>query len=208
MKKVVKTITVIFIIIGGLANIDGSLSLIQRITNMNTDTLHTLYSIFKILWSIFLPALIIYLILIVSKQKIFIDNINSVIDNKNKDLQNKITILTSAAAKIIDNKLPYLETKIEFMSIVSHIRNKRRFLDSYSNHEYYRLPDETEEDYKKRLPEHGLFNNEWNIEYRIVKKALQDNFMKDKTTDEIDVILSKYYPFNKPNTTNEHKTTK
>lgn len=89
------------------------------------------------------------------------------------------------------------DEQIKVFGYISFIRNRRLFVKSFENIEYYRLPNETDEELNSRLPDGGLFKKHFFEEYQLVKKELQNNLMKDKTSEEIDVILLQWYPFKK-----------
>lgn len=85
------------------------------------------------------------------------------------------------------------EEKMQIFGIVSHIRNKRLFIKSFDNVQFFSLPGESVNEYHDRLPEHGLFKQHFLEEYKIVKQILIDK-MKDKSILEIEELLSQYYP--------------
>lgn len=93
-------------------------------------------------------------------------------------------------------KIKDFDDKRYLFGIVSHIRSKRLFIKSFEQVEFLRLPNETDEDLKKRLPEYGLFNQFFMQEYEIVKKNLMKKY-KNKTIEEIEDMLSEYYPVKK-----------
>lgn len=83
--------------------------------------------------------------------------------------------------------------KIQVFSIISHVRNKRLFVKSFEDVQFFQLPGESVNEYYDRLPEHGLFKQHFLEEYNIVKKILIDK-MKEKSILQIEELLSKYYP--------------
>lgn len=93
-----------------------------------------------------------------------------------------------------------MNEKILTFSILSYVRNQRLFIKSFEGVQYFRSPEETEKDFWKRLPEGGMYKKYLTDEYEIVKKLIMKN-MKKKTIEEIDLMLSEYYPddiFTKP----------
>jgi len=100
--------------------------------------------------------------------------------------------LVSSMAK----KIKEFDDKRYLFGVISHIRSKRLFIKSFEQIEFLRLPNETDEDLKKRLPEYGLFNQFFLEEYEIVKKNLLRKY-KNKTIEEIEGMLSEYYPIKK-----------
>lgn len=85
------------------------------------------------------------------------------------------------------------EEKMQIFGIVSHIRNKRLFVKSFDDVQFFMLPGEAMNEYYERLPEHGLFKQHFLEEYKIVKQLLIDK-MKDKSILQIEALLSQYYP--------------
>jgi hypothetical protein len=83
--------------------------------------------------------------------------------------------------------------KMSVFNEVSHIRNKRLFVRSFENIEYFRVPNETEQELWERLPAGGLFRDFHKEEYKIVREVLQKK-MKNKSIEEIEKLLSEYYP--------------
>lgn len=85
--------------------------------------------------------------------------------------------------------------RMKVFNVVSHIRNKRLFVKSFEGVEFLRMPNETDQELQKRLPEYGLFNEFYKEEYQIVKNVLQKK-MREKSIEEIEKLLSEYYPIN------------
>jgi hypothetical protein len=83
--------------------------------------------------------------------------------------------------------------KMSVFNTISHIRNKRLFVKSFDNIQYGRVPNETDQDFWERLPQGGLFRDFHKEEYKIVREVLQ-NKMKNKSIEEIEKLLSEYYP--------------
>ena len=137
-----------------------------------------------------------------------VDSINNLKDNKMTweefDLIGLISaVLTTALLLFLiylvsemAKKIKDFDDKRYLFGIVSHIRSKRLFIKSFEQVEFLRLPNETDEDLKKRLPEYGLFNQFFMQEYEIVKKNLMKKY-KNKTIEEIEDMLSEYYPVKK-----------
>ncbi len=89
------------------------------------------------------------------------------------------------------------EEQMTVFSIISHIRNKRLFVKSFEDIEYFRVPNESDKEFWERLPEGGLFKQHYFEEYMLVRDELQNRKMKNKGLEEIDDILAKWYPFAK-----------
>mgnify|MGYP001585541392 CR=1 FL=1 len=93
----------------------------------------------------------------------------------------------------------YFKLKNEFndrmriFNIISHIRNKRLFIKSFEDVQFFRGLNETDQEFWKRLPQGGLFNAFFKEEFEIVKKRVQAEF-KDKNQLEIKKLLLEYYP--------------
>ena len=79
-------------------------------------------------------------------------------------------------------------------NVISFVRNKRLFIKSYDNLQFHKLPNETDENFYSRIPQGGLFDKLYEEEYNIVRDELINNKMKDKKVQEIDDILSEFYP--------------
>ena len=91
------------------------------------------------------------------------------------------------------------EDEMEVANLISHIRNQRLFIRSFNIVQFNRLPNETDEQFYNRLPEGGLFRQHYFEEYEIVKAELQNQVMTDKSLNEIDKLLSSWYPFTRNN---------
>jgi len=86
--------------------------------------------------------------------------------------------------------------QMDILSIINYVRNKRLFIKSFEDVEFYKIADETDEQTWERLPQGGLFKQYLLEEKEIVKKMIYSR-MKNKSIDEIEKILSKYYPSKK-----------
>ena len=86
------------------------------------------------------------------------------------------------------------EDRMNVFNVISFVRNKRLFIKYYEKTTFGKLPNETDEDYYNRIPQGGLFDRSYEEEYNIVRDELINNKMKDKKVQEIDDILSKFYP--------------
>lgn len=83
--------------------------------------------------------------------------------------------------------------QMDILSIINYVRNKRLFIKSFEDVEFYKIAEETDEQAWERLPQGGLFKQYLSEEKKIVRKMIHGK-MKNKTIDEIEKILSKYYP--------------
>ena len=135
MKKLAKIIAIIFTAAGGiitvLANIDGTLSLAEKSTNMGAQMIqiiHIAYIIFKIIWSIFLPSLIIYLIFIVYKKN---DEISVLSKGVLKNLKDMNELKMDLKFKQVINE--YRATRLyKSMARVVSLTNKKDDASSYT----------------------------------------------------------------------------
>lgn len=91
------------------------------------------------------------------------------------------------------NKYDEISEKMNVFNVINNIRNKRNFIKSYENVTHFRLPDETDEELWERLPQGGLYRDYLNEEFNIVKYKLQ-NIMKNKSIENIENLMRKYYP--------------
>lgn len=82
--------------------------------------------------------------------------------------------------------------RMEVLETVNLVRTKRLFVKSFSNFDIYRNPNETDEQFKNRLPEYGLFKEHIREEYAIVRDIIQ-NKMSNKTVEEVENILADFY---------------
>jgi hypothetical protein len=77
------------------------------------------------------------------------------------------------------------------------------FIKLYDGFNIYKLPNESDYEFKKRLPEFGLYEEYLSKEYNLVKKLLMDN-MKEKSIIEIDKLLNQHYPKTQINDSTRH----
>lgn len=86
-----------------------------------------------------------------------------------------------------------LEVKMIVFSHIVNVRGRRLFIKSFENVQYFRLPNETDDQLWQRLPEGGLFNQHLFEEFTVVRKDLINHF-KDASANEIAKLLEEYYP--------------
>lgn len=77
-------------------------------------------------------------------------------------------------------------------SIISTVRNKKLFIQSFQFAEFIREEKETTEHFVDRCPEGGLFDRDVKAEKEIVRTLMQ-NTMKHKSVSEIDDLVSLFY---------------
>jgi hypothetical protein len=105
--------------------------------------------------------------------------------HENKMLKDKADSLEMGCIKALE--------KTEVLGVIGHYRNKALFIRSFDNVEFFRVPNETDDEFLARLPSGGLFHNHLFEEYTQVRKYLEKN-MKNKTGLELDTMLKRYYP--------------
>lgn len=103
--------------------------------------------------------------------------------------------ITTGLLLLLLKLIRVMHEKMKVFNVVSHIRNKRLFVKSFENIEFFRGTSESEQELWNRLPEGGLFNEFYKEEYKIVRGILHKK-MKHKTIAEIEKLLSEYYPIN------------
>lgn len=117
----------------------------------------------------------------------------------NLDVFGLITaVITTVLLLFLLKLVRSLHERMKIFSVITYVRNKRLFVKSFENIEFFRLPNETEQELWNRLPEGGLFRDFYIEEYKIVRDVLQKK-MKNKTINEIEKMLSEYYPINNKN---------
>lgn len=117
----------------------------------------------------------------------------------NLDVFGLITAVITTGLLLFLLKLVHsLHERMKIFNVITHVRNKRLFVKSFESIEFFRLPNETEQELWNRLPEGRLFRDFYIEEYKIVRDVLQKQ-MKNKTIHEIEKMLSEYYPINNKN---------
>jgi len=89
-----------------------------------------------------------------------------------------------------------LKRDFDILNILYSIRNRKYFLNEYKDWEFYRMPNETDEDFFKRTPK-GLYIDELKKEYYYMKKILMEKF--DLNPSKVTDILDKIYGLKKEN---------
>lgn len=121
-------------------------------------------------------------------------NMNLSVSLQHFDLFGLITaIVTTCLLLILYKAIRNLNTKMKVFDVVSHVRNKRLFVKSFEQVQFFKVPNETDEQLWNRLPEGGLFKQFYKEEYYIVRDILHKEF-KGKTINEIEHLLTEYYP--------------
>lgn len=84
-----------------------------------------------------------------------------------------------------------IEEKNLLFTLITHERNKRLF--AYFQQRPARENKDTDESYYKKLPAGGLFDKYFKEEFNYIKPIVI-NLFKDKKIEEINILLSDYYP--------------
>ncbi|MDI9365739.1 MAG: hypothetical protein QM541_12365 [Flavobacterium sp.] len=94
-----------------------------------------------------------------------------------------------------DKRTIYFDNRMTVFNLITTERNRASFIRLYSSVKHLQLPNESNEDYWKRLPSGGLYQQNYYQEYEYIKGQLI-TMMPDKTILEIENLLSNFYTIN------------
>lgn len=87
-------------------------------------------------------------------------------------------------------KTENLSLKTELLSMIAFFRHEGQYISKFDNVTFYRLPNESDEDLFKRMP-NGMFLEELQKEYLVVKTRATEYF--DKKPSEIQALMDEIY---------------
>ena len=88
-----------------------------------------------------------------------------------------------------------LDSKLVALNIISELRAYRLFVKSFENIQFFIMPNETEQEFRAKLPEYGLYEN-WIKQEKIAFKQILVNEMKDLSIENIEDIIFDIYKEN------------
>lgn len=85
------------------------------------------------------------------------------------------------------------DEKMTAMVTISNTRGRRLFIQGFDNIQYFRVPNETEQELWERLPQGGLYRNNLIEEYNLVRNKMIKKF-PNKPIIEIEQLIKRFYP--------------
>ena len=118
-------------------------------------------------------------------------------DNKNNTMDYHVLIQVFSIAATFGicfyfiNKIDFLYKKLRIMTIINQVRDHEYFHQRFNGLTFYRLPDESMEEYYKRSPD-GEYEKRFLNEIIEVRNKAREK-LSDLTTNEVDNIISDCY---------------